>query len=101
MSPEEESQLAQEIREAGHAREVLENVAFKDAASKIEQALLAGMRNAAISDDKLRLRLLDKYECLHALLGELRTTVETGLLAEEQIRQASVTQRIKDMLHIS
>jgi hypothetical protein len=101
MTLEEEGQLADEIRAAGKAREVLENVAFKDAASKIEQALLMGMRNAAISDDKLRLRLLDKYECLHALLGELRVTVETGLLAEEQIRQASVTQKIKDMLHIS
>ena len=31
MTLEEENQLAQEIREAGHAREVLENVAAPDA----------------------------------------------------------------------
>lgn len=97
----EDDILANEIRNAGKAREALENEAFKAAVSKIDQALLAGMRNAAIADDKLRLRLLDKYEALHDLLDELQSTVNTGLLAEEQLRQRSVAQKIKEMLHIN
>jgi hypothetical protein len=49
----------------------------------------------------LRLRLLDKYEALHDLLDELQSVVNTGLLAEEQIRQKSVAQRVKDLLKIN
>ena len=94
----EEQFLADEIRKAGHAREVLENAAFKDAVKKIDQALLSGMRSAGIADDKLRLRLLDKYEALHDLMDELQSVVNTGLLAEEQLRQRTVAQRIKDAL---
>ena len=92
----EEILLAEEIRRAGKAKEVLENAIFKQSVEKIDMALLSGMRNAGIADDKLRLRLLDKYEALHDLMDELRSVVNTGLLAEEQIRQKSVSQRIKE-----
>lgn len=94
MTPDD--QLAQEIRKSGKAREVLENEAFKESVQRIDEALLIGMRNAAIADDKLRLRLLDKYEALHTLLDELQSVVNTGMLAEEELRQRTVAQRIKD-----
>jgi len=94
----EEQLLAEEIRKAGHAREVLENPVFKQSVDKIDRALLAGMRSAGIADDKLRLRLLDKYEALHDLLDELKSVVNTGLLAEEQLRQRTIAQRVKDAL---
>jgi hypothetical protein len=90
-----------ELRQAMKAREVLDNDAFKDAVQKIEQALLNGMRNAAIADDKLRLRLVDKYEALHDLLDQLQSTVNTGLLAEEEIRRKTISERVKEMLHIN
>jgi DNA-binding GntR family transcriptional regulator len=93
--------LKDELRQAMKAREVLENDAFKDAVQKIDQALLAGMRNAAIRDAKLRLRLLDKYEALHDLLDQLQSTVNTGLLAEEEIRRKTISERVKEMLHIN
>jgi hypothetical protein len=38
--------LAQELRMAGKASEVLNNEAFKDAVTKIDKALLTGMRNS-------------------------------------------------------
>jgi hypothetical protein len=90
-----------ELRQAMKAREVLDNDAFKDAVRMIDQALLTGMRNAAIADDKLRLRLLDKYEALHDLLDQLQSTVNTGLLAEEEIRRKTISERVKEMLHIN
>lgn len=96
MSPEEKAQLAEELRKSGRAKEVLENEVFKDAVRKIEEALLAGMRGAAIQDDKLRLRLLDKYECLYAIVEEIRSVVNTGELAKEQL---SVLDRVKNLMN--
>lgn len=93
--------LSQEMRMAGKAREVLESEAFKAAVGQIEGALLGAMKSAAISDDRLRIRLLDKYESLHALLSCLQSMVDTGLMAEEQLRQKTITDRVKDFLHIS
>jgi len=97
----EDQILAEEIRRAGKAQEVLKNECFKDAVQKIDAALLAGMRNSGIADERLRLRLLDKYEALHDLLDELRSVVNTGLLAEEQIRQRTLGQKIKDALRFN
>ena len=101
MTPEDEGRLAEEIRLAGKAKEVLKNPAFKQAAEKISQALLAGMRRAGIADEKTRLRLLDKYEALHDVLDELQSVVTTGHLAEEQIKQNSIAQKIKDALRFN
>lgn len=98
MTPVEEQQLSQEIRDSGRAKEVLGNEAFKDAVNRVEEALLAGMRKAPIADDKLRLRLLDKYECLHAVVEELQTVVNTGDLAQEQIKQEGLLARAKEFL---
>lgn len=97
MTPAEEHQLANELRKAGKAREVLENELFKESVKKIEEALLTGMRAAGISDDKLRLRLLDKYECLYAIVDELQQVINTGQLAEAQIKQASLVDKAKSM----
>ena len=91
-------QLNDELRLAGKAREVLDNDAYKAAFNQIESALLGAMRSAAIVDDKSRLRLLDKYENLQALKDCLQGMVDTGAMAEEQLRQKSLSQRIKDFL---
>jgi len=95
----DELRIGEEVRKAGKAHEVLNNEAFKEAVAQIDQALLLGMRNAAIADDKLRLRLLDKYEALHDLLDALQSIVNTGLLAEEELRQKTVSQRIKEFFN--
>lgn len=62
--------------------------------------MLNGMKSAAIVDDKMRLRLLDNYVQLQAVLTCLRSTVETGKLAKEQLRieeeKKSWLQRAKD-----
>jgi hypothetical protein len=98
---EERDRLENEIRQAGKAKEVLEHEAFKAAVQQVEEALLGGMRAAAITDDKMRLRLLDKYEALHALLGVLQGMVDSGLMAAEELRQKSVAERIKQFLVVN
>lgn len=78
----------------------MESQVFKDAFDQVEKALLAGMRSAAIVDDKLRLRLLDKYEALQSVRQVLQSTMETGKLARQQLeldeKQRNWFQRVKD-----
>jgi len=101
MNQDEEQRLAEEIRQAGKANEVLRSEAFKAAFSQIEQALLMAMKSSPIADERLRLRLLDKFECLHALRDCMQSMVDTGLMAEEQLRQKTVAQRVKDFLNMN
>lgn len=94
MTPDEE------VKKAERARQILEDPVFADAISQVNEALLAGMRNAAIVDEKLRLRLLDRYEILHALLDVLRSTIETGKLAKAQLElneKKNIFQRVRDI----
>lgn len=98
MTPEDEGRLAEELRLAGKAKDVLSSEAYKAAFRQVEEALLGAMKSAAISDDKLRLRLLDKYESLHAIQNCLSGMVDTGLMAEEQLRQKSIAAKVKEML---
>lgn len=89
-----------EIKRAGEAEQILNSEVFKDAVKQVEEALLNGMRSAAIVDDKMRLRLLDNYQSLQAILQCLRSTMETGRLAREQLKideqQKNWFQRAKD-----
>lgn len=95
MTPEEE------IVRAGKAKEILENEMFKEAFDKIESALLDGIRRSAFVDERLREKLSQRYASLHDIRDQLKSVVETGEMAEEQIRQASLLQRAKDALHLN
>lgn len=91
----------EEIRRADEAERLLKNEVFFDAVKQVEDALLNGMKNAAIVDDKMRLRLLDNYQSLQAILQCLRSTMETGVLAKEHLRmeeKRSVFQMVRDKL---
>lgn len=89
MTPEEE------LLRARQAREILENPLFKEACTEIEKALLSGIHRSAFSDEKLREKLAQRYALLQDLLGQFRTYMETGQLAEEMIRRKTVAERIK------
>jgi hypothetical protein len=98
MNPE------QEIARGHRARQILDDDLFKEAFETVEGALLAGMRNAAIVDEKLRLRLLDRYEVLHSMRDVLSGFMETGKLATRQLeleeQQRSMMERAKDYFGI-
>lgn len=87
MTPEEEIGRAQE------AQVILEHKLFKDAVKEIEQALLQGIRQTAFKDAELREKLCQQYTLLHSLVGQFRTYMETGKLAE-----ATLQQRVKEGL---
>lgn len=91
--------LEDEVRLAGKAKEVLDHEAFKYAFGTVENALLAAMNATPIENDKMKLRLVDKYEALQNLKGCLQSMVDTGLMAEEQLRQKTITQRVKEFVY--
>ena len=81
MSPEEELQRAAE------AEEILGRTLFKEAVSEVENAILEGIKRSPIKDGEFREKLCQQYIQLHAVLGQLRTYMETGKLASATLRE--------------
>ena len=91
MTPEEE------LRRSGKAKDILENEMFKEACGEIEGAILNGIRRAAFKDSELREKLCQQYVTLHAIKDQLRSYIETGELAKEQIRRSSLVDKAKEL----
>lgn len=92
MTPEDE------IRRAGKAREVVENEIFKEAFGEIEEAILMGIRRSAFKDSELREKLCQQYVVLHSIRDQLRTYMESGFIAEEEIKRRTIADRIKEFI---
>ena len=84
MSPEEE------LQRAARAESILGDDLFKDAVREIEEALLNGIRMSAFKDAELREKLCQQYTILHSLVGQFRTYMETGKLAEATLKQRAM-----------
>lgn len=82
----------EEVIRAERARQILEDQVFKDAVESIEQALLNGIRQSAFKDEALREKLCHRYALLGDLLAQIRSTMETGQLAQAQL---NIRERIR------
>lgn len=87
--------LEDEVRRASKAKEILNNEVFADAVKVIEEALLLGIRQSAFKDEKLREKLCHRYALLQDLVGQIQTVMETGQMAEEQIKQLTLAEKMK------
>lgn len=98
MTPQEEIQRAQE------ASVILTNPIFKEAIAAYEQAILAGIRHAAIVDDKLREKLILRYCILGDVVSELRSVMEGGKVAVKQLefeeKQKTLKERFANFLGV-
>lgn len=92
--------LEEEVRNAQQARLVLDNPAFQSAVKTIEEALLLGIRQSAFKDEELREKLCHRFALLHDLVGQIQTVMETGQMAEEQIRRQTITEKVRDFLNV-
>ncbi len=90
------SNLDDEIRMAGKADEILNNDAFKAAFSGIEEALLLGIRQSAFKEVELREKLCHRYALLHDLRTQLQSMIDTGKMAEVELRSKSTLGKVKD-----
>ena len=84
MTPE------QELERAARAEQILGDSLFKDAVREIEEALLMGIRQTAFKDAELREKLCQQYTLLHSIVGQFRTYMETGKLAEATLKQRAL-----------
>ena len=84
MNPE------QELERAARAEQILGDSLFKDAVREIEEALLTGIRQTAFKDAELREKLCQQYTLLHSLVGQFRTYMETGKMAEATLKQRAL-----------
>ena len=91
----------EEVVRAGHANEVLTNRIFKEAVSEIEEALKHARMSSAIKDTDLREKLWAQEVALHSILQKLRSVMETGELAQEQIRQAGIIEKAKKLFRVN
>ena len=85
MSPEEE------LQRAARAESILGDELFNEAFKEIETALLAGIRQTAFKDAELREKLCQQYTLLHSLVGQFRTYMETGKLAEATLKERALS----------
>ena len=92
MTPEEELSRAED------ARQLLERGIFAEAVKEVEAALLDGIRRTAFTDEKLREKLCQRYALLEDVVGQLRTYIETGRLAEETIKQRTFMERMRQLV---
>jgi hypothetical protein len=90
LSPEEE------IKRSEQARQILDSDLFKEAVQAVESALLTGIQRSAFSDEKLREKLAQRYALLHDLIDQIRSHIETGRLAEEELKQRTWKSRLKE-----
>lgn len=95
MTPEEE------VRRAGTAKEVLGNEIFKEAVADIEEALKHARLSSSIKDAEFREKLWAQEVALHSILAKLRSVIETGELASEQIRQQGLMEKAKKLFRVN
>jgi hypothetical protein len=94
MSPEEE------LQRAARAETILGDSLFKEAVQSVEEALLNGIKLSPIKDAELREKLCQQYIQLGAVVGQLRSYMETGKLAEATInQQRSFAERLKSVVN--
>ena len=91
--------LEEELQRASRAESILGDELFKEAVREIEQALLNGIRMSAFKDAELREKLCQQYTLLHSLVGQFRSYMETGKLAEETIIRKNIAERIKSVVN--
>ena len=87
--------LEDEIIRAGKAKEVLTHEMFKEAVATVENVYLAAIRGAGFTDCATREKFALRYACLHDVLTALRSVLETGEMAQEQL---SLLQRAKKVV---
>jgi type II secretory pathway component PulF len=93
MTPEEE------LQRAARAETILGDSLFKEAVEAVEEALLNGIKLSPIKDSELREKLCQQYIQLGAVVGQLRSYMETGKLAEATIHQRTIAERIRSVVN--
>lgn len=89
ISPEEE------IRRAQRAKLILDDELFKEAVSEIEETLKQARLQSAATATDFREKIWAQELALDTIVQKLRTHIETGHLAAEEIRRKGILEAAK------
>lgn len=79
--------LEQEMTRGAQARAILEHDLFKESVETIQRSILDAFASADPADkDGLQLLRL-KLKCLAEITRQLQTVMETGVLAQEEVKR--------------
>lgn len=90
IAPEEE------IRRAQRAKVILEDELFKEAVAEIEETLKQARLQSAATATDFREKVWAQELALDTILTKLRTHIETGQLAAEEIRRKTLYEQAKE-----
>ena len=90
MTPEEE------IRRAGRAKMILDDELFKEAVAEIEETLKQARLQSAATATDFREKIWAQELALDTILQKLKTHIETGHLAAEEIRRRTLMERAQE-----
>ena len=83
----------EELQRAVRAEQILGDDLFKEAVKEVEEAIIRGIRLSPIKDAELREKLCQQLMQLHAVIGQIRSYIETGKLAEEMVKRRRAAPR--------
>ena len=91
--------LDEQMRSGDDARAVLDNPAFAQAFADIKQELIEQWKQAPARDLTGKEHLWNLHKLTEKLEAALRSTVDTGLLAREQLRhERTMLERAKSVI---
>lgn len=94
------STIESRIYDANRAKEVLENEAFQGAFADIEKEVFERWQNSPSTETQARERLWTYQFLLKELKKNLTTRLETGKLAELDLRhKQTLAERAKNLIH--
>ena len=80
-------ELRKESNEAEDAKRILDSTVFKDAMQTLANGYQDQWMNSDVDDVKQRESVFVKLNILADFVNELQTVLQTGQMADEQIRQ--------------
>lgn len=92
MTPEDR------VLRGNEARFILEHEVFRDAFSMIESSILSQMREVKPRDREMHSELIRRYQTLQAVKRVLVQTMETGKLADRELKVKASPLRVFDGL---
>ena len=90
----DEGRLAAEVRKGGAARELLENPLMAEALADIEQEIVKEWMNSPSRDAEGREKCFLALKMLFKFKGVLESHIQTGRLANMELRSPTVRERI-------
>lgn len=89
MTPEKEVSRGEE------ARQLLENPIYRESIEMVQDGLIRAIKNSALGDESTHHRLAISMQLLFQITKYIETVMQTGKMAEFQLKKESSVSRLK------